>query len=324
MAESLGRRGWVVDVEELDDSFPFPTKTALSHASEVIGRIRSGSIVLVDGLAFGAMPDILAEASGRLAFVVLLHLPLAATMGLPPAAAFRLAQSERRALSHATRVIVTGVAGLSLMKDFDLAHPDVMVVEPGTSSSPLSAGSGCADPQLLAVATLNAGKGYEILLRALGSLPHRNWRLVCAGSLTRHPDAAEDVRALIAGLGLGAHVFLTGELCESALEEVYSRSDVFVLASLRDTYGRAVAEALAHGLPIVATTTGAIPTLVGNDAGLVVPPGDCVSLRAALSRMIDDRVFRASCAAGARRVRERLPNWDQAAQRLDAVLRLRN
>ena len=54
----------------------------------------------------------------------------------------------------------------------------------------------------------------------------------------------------------------------------YDRTDVFVLATLRETYGMAVAEALAHGLPVVSTSTGAIPALVGTDAGLLVAPGD--------------------------------------------------
>ena len=73
----------------------------------------------------------------------------------------------------------------------------------------------------------------------------------------------------------------------------------------------AVAEALAHGLPVVSTSTGAIPELVGTDAGLLVPPGNVPALSEALSRLIDDADLRARLAAGARRMRASLPPWDE-------------
>jgi glycosyltransferase involved in cell wall biosynthesis len=320
MAESLAQQGWSVDVHELDDSFPFPTADALHHASAAMAVIAPGRLVLVDGLAFGAMPDVIAQASGRLRFAALVHLPLAAAVGLAPADAAALAQSERRSLAHAARVIVTGTDTQALMADCGLVHGDVIVVEPGTDPAPLAAGSGSADVHLLSVATLNPGKGHHVLVDALAALEHRRWRLMCVGSLTRHPETVDAVRRAIAGHGLDVHVSLAGELNAADIDACYHRADVMVLASLRETYGMAVAEALARGLPVVATATGAIPSLVGGEAGLVVPSGDERALAAALSRIIDDRAFRARCAAGARRARERLPDWDAAAGQLGTAL----
>ena len=93
---------------------------------------------------------------------------------------------------------------------------------------------------------------------------------------------------------------LSGELDAARLHECYDRADVFVLASLQETYGMAVAEALAHGLPVVSTTTGAIPDLVGADAGLLVPPGNIEALAGALARVIGDARLRARLADGAK------------------------
>ena len=320
MAESLARRGWTVDVHELDDSFPFPTTEALRHSAAVMAGIPSGRLVLVDGLAFGAIPDVIEPASGRLRFLALVHLPLAAAVGLAPSAAAALAQSERRALAHAARVIVTGARTQALMAACGLLHDDVVVVEPGTNPAELAAGSGSADVHLLTVATLNPGKGHEVLIDALAALGHRRWRLTCVGSLTRHPETVEAVRTSIARHDLEGHVSLAGELNAADLDVCFHRVDVMVLASLRETFGMAVAEALARGLPVVATATGAIPDLVGDEAGLVVPPGDVRALTAALSRIIDDAALRARCAAGAQRVRERLPGWDAAAGQLETAL----
>ena len=99
-----------------------------------------------------------------------------------------------------------------------------------------------------------------------------------------------------------------------------------MLATLHETYSMAVAEALAHGLPIVSTTTGAIPQLVGagrngeKPAGLLVPPGDVDALTAALSKLVGDARVREQLAEGARRVRDWLPTWDQAVDKMAAAL----
>ena len=82
----------------------------------------------------------------------------------------------------------------------------------------------------------------------------------------------------------------------------------------------AVAEALAHGLPVVATMTGAIPELVGDGAGLLVPVGDTPALVAALSRVLSDAGLRARLAAGARRMRDQLPTWEETSERFAAAL----
>jgi glycosyltransferase involved in cell wall biosynthesis len=121
-------------------------------------------------------------------------------------------------------------------------------------------------------------------------------------------------------MGLDDRVSFAGDLEGAALAAAYDSADLFVLATRQETYGMAVAEALARGLPVVGTRTGAIPGLVGEDAGLVVPVGDTPALANALSRLIGDADFRARCAAGARRARERLPTWEQASARMADTL----
>ena len=113
---------------------------------------------------------------------------------------------------------------------------------------------------------------------------------------------------------------LVGELDAATLDEYYDRADVFVLATLQETYGMAVAEALARGLPVVSTTTGAIPDLVGADAGLLAPPGNTEALARALARVIGDAGLRAQLTEGARRVRDRLPDWGRAFGKMATAL----
>jgi len=128
------------------------------------------------------------------------------------------------------------------------------------------------------------------------------------------------VLALARELGLDHRISFVGDLDAGALERCYDTADLFVLATLRETYGMAVAEALARGLPVIGTRTGAIRSLVGTDAGLIVPPGQVESLARALARAIGDAQLRARLTTGARRVREQLPTWDDAARHLAAAL----
>lgn len=327
MVDGLRARGHRVDVVELDASFPHPTAAALGHAGRELTSVAAGTMVLVDSLALGAMPDLIVREASRLPIVALMHLPLAAAFGLDRDTAIRFEAGERRALHAASLVVVTGTAALPLLARYDLPAERIVVVEPGTDRVAVAGSAKAghhvrkAQPlELLCVGTLNAIKGHEILLEALAMVPDRDWHLTCAGSLTRDPGTADRVRAAIARLGLADRVTLAGDLDREALAACYHRADLFVLATRQETYGMAVADALAHGLPVVATMTGAMPELVGSEAGMLVPSGDTAWLATALTRVIGDVELRARLAEGARRVRDRLPTWDEAAGRMAAAL----
>jgi glycosyltransferase involved in cell wall biosynthesis len=320
MMAALGSRGWSIAVRELDHSFPFPTSVAREHAVSVLAGIADGTTILVDGLALGALPGEIEHEAARLRFVALVHHPLAAETGLDPVKAAALETGERRALAAVRLVIVTSRATAGALAVYGVERHRVIVVEPGTDPAPLARGSPGGAVSLLCVATLIPRKGHEILLRALAALPDLDWRLTCIGSLRRDPATAERVRERLRTEGLGDRVGLAGEVDAATLAAHYNRADVFVLATLYEGYGMVVAEALARGLPIVASATGAIAELVGDEAGLLVPPGDVVSLTAALSQVLADPRARERITQGAWRVRGRLPTWEDASGHMERAL----
>lgn len=328
MAVGLRALGWAVDVRELDDSFPHPTTAALQHAASTFASLPANAITMVDGLALSTMPEVIEHAAARLRIVALVHQPLAAAGNTDPVAATRIERAERRALQAASLVVVTGAATRGLLEGYGLAAETVVLVEPGTvrpramrTVPPGGRQERRVGPlQLLSVGTISGDKGHEILLRALARVPDQEWRLTCAGSVTRDPETASRVLETTARLGLNTRVTFAGDLDAEALAACYARADIFVLPTLGETYGMAVAEALAHGLPVVSTATGAIPELVGDAGGLIVAPGDEDALADALSRVLGDPALRLQLAEGAQRAGGRLPTWEQASAKMAAAL----
>jgi glycosyltransferase involved in cell wall biosynthesis len=321
IVDGLRAQGRAVAVHVLEASFPQPTPAALAGADGVLAGLPDDAATVIDGLAFGAMPEIAARHAARLRLVALVHHPLALETGLDAALAERLRASETAALRHARRVVVTSPHTARLLAGFDVPAERIRVVEPGTDPAPLAIGSGGDGPlRLLSIGTVTPRKGHLLLVEALGRLRHLDWRLDCVGSLGRDPATVAALRARIAALGLGERVRLLGELPPAALEPHYARADLFVLASLFEGYGMAYAEALARGLPVLGTTGGAIAETVPAEAGLLVPPGDVDALHDALAGLLTDTELRRDLAAGAARARARLPDWPAAAARFADAL----
>ncbi len=315
--------GWRVEYRTLDTSFPSPTPAGREQARQVLAAIPNGGLVLMDGLAFGVLPE-LAEAEGqRLRLVALVHHPLALESGLSPERAAALRDAEARALAQARLIMVTSRFTATLLAGWEgLGVPlgRLRVVEPGTDPAPFAQGSRSGPLRLLCVATLTPRKGHDLLLQALAGLRDRPWHLDCVGSLDRNPAWAEDLIRLRGDLRLAGRVSLLGSLDDEELERRYRAADLFVLPSRFEGYGMVFAEALARGLPILAARAGAVGDTVPAEAGLLVPPDDSLALGLALRRLMDDPALRRRLATGARAAGLRLPTWHQAVAGFAAAL----
>ncbi len=315
IAEGLTNLGWQVRIHALDASFPHPSAAALAEATGILGDLPAGSRVVIDGLALGGMPESVQAERHRLRLIALIHHPLAEETGLGSDTRARLRRDETQALAAVRRVIVTSASTARALEDYAVAPEAVVVVEPGTDSVPASTPQDHPPWHLLCVATLVPRKGHAVLCDALASLRDRPWRLTCAGSTERDPATAAALRQRIARLGLGDRVELLGEVADTHLQQLYRQAHLFVLASFHEGYGMALAEALAHGLPVVSTRAGAIPETVPPQAGLLVPSGDVPGLAQALEQVLSQPAKYEWLREGARRARAALPTWSQACAR---------
>jgi glycosyltransferase involved in cell wall biosynthesis len=318
----LRRAGWSVEHLRWAASFPFPTPADVAAAERSLAAHADDSLILIDGLAFGALPE-LAEAEGqRLQLVALVHHPLALETGLTAALQNQLAQSERRALRMTRAVIVTSkTTAQTLIRDYGVEPERLTVAEPGTDPAQILRPARSTPrfaPQLLSIGTVTPRKGHDLLVEALAAVVDLPWTCIIAGSLDRSPGTATDLRARIARHGLAARIAMIGEVDDVAA--LYEKADLFVLPSRHEGYGMAFAEALRHGLPVIGTTAGAIPDVVPHSAGILVPPDDIAALATALRGVIGDPDMLSKLAAGARAAGAALPAWADTAARVATAL----
>jgi glycosyltransferase involved in cell wall biosynthesis len=304
----------------LPGSFPHPSTDDLAAAERLLAALPSRQIVMIDGLAFGAMPAALI-ARLRTPILALVHHPLCLEAGLPPARQKELFSLEKAALALARQIVVTSsTTAETLAKDFGVLPAKVTVAEPGTNPTPRAAGGG-TQPHILTVGSVVARKAHDVLVRALSGLRDQPWRLTIAGATDRDPAALEALHAAMRETGLTGRITLTGPLPEDGLARLYAEADIFVLPSLYEGYGMALAEALAAGLPIVCTTGGAAARTVPDTAAFKVPPGDASALGVALGRLLADSALRRRMADAAWVAGQALPRWEDTARRIADVVK---
>lgn len=322
IVEELRALGWQIDVIDLGHAFSEFDATARKAALDKLITVPAACPIVVDGLAFGVMDEEAAGLRERNPLVALVHHPLALETGLSDQATLALQMSERDALGFARAVIVTSEPTARILRrDYDVPPSRITVARPGVDCVAVGARPVSGGPvELLAIGSVTPRKGYDLLLAALAQLGALPWRLTIAGDTTRDAAALARLEADLARFGLQGRVTLAGAVARERLTELYASADAFVLASLYEGYGMVFGEAIAHGLPIVATTVGAAAEIVGGEAGILVPPGDENALRQALRRVIEDAELRSRMATAARQSAQHLPQWRQSALAFADVL----
>jgi glycosyltransferase involved in cell wall biosynthesis len=320
--------GFGIDARHLalPASFPFPTAADLSATASLLqGAARQPEAVLmVDGLAYGAMPAALIDHLPN-PILALVHHPLCLEAGLPEAQQTALRTSETAALARARHVVVTSpTTGATLAAEFGVPPARITVAPPGTDPVPRARGSqtGTGAPlRLLAVGSVVPRKAYDTLVRALAPLRERDWRLVIVGPTHLDAGALSDVHEAVRATGLSERITLAGPASAGEMAEHYATADVLVSASLYEGYGMALAEALAHGLPIVCTTGGAAAQTVPDAAAVKLAPGDTAALTEAIARVLDDADLRRRLSDAAWAAGQTLPRWEDTARIVADVIR---
>ncbi|MFN7104014.1 MAG: glycosyltransferase family 4 protein [Pseudorhizobium sp.] len=311
--------GWDVKLVPLGDSFPVCPD--LAHAESTLAAVPDGSILIVDGLAFGVLDEVAQALGQRLRLFALVHHPLALETGLSEPAKTEMARRERAALACTRGVVVTSAAtARELVGNFGVASTDIVTALPGTDPVPLATGSGDV-PCILSVGSLTRRKGHDVLIAALATSVDLSWTCRIVGSRNLDVAVTDELERQILTLGLQDRVTLVGEVEDVQAE--FAGADIFALASRYEGYGMVFAEALAHGLPIIGCAAGAVPEVVPAAAGILVAPDSPEEFATALRRLLDEPQTREAMADGAARAGAALPSWRDTAATIAQFLESR-
>jgi glycosyltransferase involved in cell wall biosynthesis len=309
--EARGRR--VVELP-VAGGWPTPDAGDLERLHASLTAVPDGELVVVDGLIASGAAEVVPRHTGRLRLVVLLHMPIGPDPG------------EEHVLASADAVVTTSVWSRERVRGWygipqvDVALPGVDPVDPAPPHRSAAGGT-----SFVCVAAVHPGKGHDLLFEALAALGDRAWTLTCVGSLDVDPDHVSRLQTQVYARSWKRRVVFTGPLTGRALGAAYDVADVLVLPSRSESYGMVVVEALAHGLPVVATAVGGVPEAMGRAPigalpGMLVPPDDPDALAGALRSWLDDPGLRERLGRAAAGRRPTLRRWTDTVDDLGAVL----
>ena len=323
VCSGLASIGWSVCEHAVPGSWPRPDAASCAALAGVVGRIPDDAVVLLDGLVASTAPEVLVPQASRLRLVVLVHMPLGHRPAEGEADDARV--REHAVLSVAAAVVTTSAwTRRRLLELYRLPAERVHVAEPAVDAAELATGT-TGGGALLCVAAVIADKGHDVLLAALETATDLSWQCVCVGTLDRDPAYVAGLRRSAVERGLADRVCFAGPRTGADLDRSYAAADLLVLASHAETYGMVVSEALARGLPVVASEVGGLTEALGHGAdgsrpGLLVPPGDPAALGAALRDWLGDAELRGRLRRAARERRASLSRWSTTTSVVAGVL----
>ncbi len=166
--------------------------------------------------------------------------------------------------------------------------------------------------QLLFIGNLIARKGLHTVLDGLSQMSDRRWHLHVVGSLTVDPHYAKRIQTQITKVGLGKQVTLHGRVDSQALQERLSQAHLLVVPSY-EGFGIVYLEAMAYGLPVIASTAGAAHEIVSEGVnGFLVEVDAATVIAAHITHLQHDRQRWLAMSSAARQRFDSHPSWEKS------------
>ncbi|MEL6231806.1 MAG: glycosyltransferase family 4 protein [Cyanobacteria bacterium J06627_3] len=177
------------------------------------------------------------------------------------------------------------------------------------------------EKKILCVANYIPRKGIRYLIEAYAQANRGEFKLHLVGNVKDNAVYYKKLQKQVAALGLEEDVYFHNGEDQDNIRRLYSTSDIFVLPSLKETFGIVLIEAMHYRLPIITTNTSAMPDLVTDgENGLLIPPKDIPAMAWAISRLISSPLVRQRMAElGYQRIKDAYVWEDTSSQFLSLV-----
>ena len=230
----------------------------------------------------------------------------------------KLIASFLRIIWKQALVVVANSNGLRLLANAFDSRFDIPIIPNGVDLDLYTtAERDWSSPRLLSVGRIVHQKGLDLAMRALGGLKDFDWEWRIAGD----GPQMEGLRSLAKELGIEERVTFMGWQSRQQVMECYRRANVFLFPSRHEGMPNAMLEAMASGLPVIASCIAGNEELVVDEkTGYLVPSEDVEALREALKKVLRDPVLREQMGAASRQRAEENYSWESTARQYALLL----
>lgn len=232
---------------------------------------------------------------------------------------------ERRNLNHAAAIHCTSDVEAEDVRRFGIRVPTLVLplgvkqpVELPEARQKLRQlyGVPSKTPIVLFLGRLHPKKRPDLLLKTLGQLAAQNYdfHFILAGS--GNPGYKNDLTRLVSSMGLVSRTSFSGFVAKGDKDLLLQGSDIFVLPSLSENFGIAVAEAMAAGLPVVVTSDVQIASEISTARAGLVAEGEVGALRDVIAKLLRDPELRRELGSNGKQLAKQRYSWDLIAQNL--------
>lgn len=201
----------------------------------------------------------------------------------------------RHFFTEAKAVIILGRIWQPFVTRLGVPESQIHCIPNAVPTPDLPRKSDSSTPHLLFVGQLVARKGVGELIEALATLKSLDWQATLAGN-----GDVSHYQQQAAACGLADRIAFPGWLDDASVQALYQQGDALVLPSHIENQPLCLLEAMAHGLPVIATNVGTIPEILHPEFGLIVPVNDPPALAQAIEKLLKNPNQRQTMAKAAR------------------------
>lgn len=317
----LKEKGYDIKLHTLAHDFPFPSDDSIKECIKLVQSVPAGEPVIFDARALAAIPFVLKDVKQHNPLIAVVHIPLSVD---PQYSAYQrtiITSLEKEAYSQITTFIATNPYAAEQI-GFFIENPEkINVIVPGVDISEKKLVYPDVPVKFLSVANLSRNRDHSILVRAFAALKSRDWALHCYGNFSIDKEYLEELESLINRYGLKNKLFIHENIQGKELKDVFLKADLLIHPSDFEPYGLVPAQALAYGIPVVASTGGGLRNTIPANMGEFFKPGDVYGLQSIIEEFLDNPFLYKKLAARAATYRDNAQTWEKSTQMFEEVLK---